>query len=118
MGSRPAEVNDMLENVPNHSIAVKVANNKAIIGPSSDGGEVLFLRLLERHETDVNGGENKGRKLHGRNIVLEASVIGKIGPKSVEFTLPSISDGEACAVIVQNKDKEGDVSSILGAAKC
>ena len=118
VGSRPAAVNDMLENSPAHSIAVKVTDNKVIVGSASDKADIVFLRLLERHETNVKGGENKGRKLHGRNIVLETSVIGKSGPKSVELTLPSISEGEACAVIVQKKDKEGDFSSILGATKC
>jgi len=116
VGSRKNVVHDLIDNVSAQSIPVKISNKKVVIGPSSDVVDVLFLRLLERHETDVKAGENKGRKLSGRNIVLEASVIGTSGDSPVEFTLPSIGKGESCAVIVQQQG--GDLKPVLGAAKC
>ena len=116
VGSRSGVVNDMIDNVPAHTVPVKITNNKIVVGPNSDAADIMFLRLLKQHETNVKGGENKGRKLHGRNIVLEASVIGKASSGPVEFSLPSVGSGETCAVIVQNS--KGDLSPILGAAKC
>jgi len=42
------------------------------------------LNLPEQHETDVKGGENKGRKLSGKNIVLEAEILGQTGKNPME----------------------------------
>ena len=116
VGSRQGIVNDMIENAPTNTLPVKIANNKVVVGAGAEAGDVMFLRLLKQHETNVKGGENKGRKLHGRNIVLEASVIGTSGSSPAEFPLPSVGSGETCAVIVQSS--KGDLSPILGAAKC
>lgn len=116
VGSRPAAVNDMLGNAPALSIPVTIANDKVIVGSSDAAADILFVRLLERHLTDVKGGENKGRKLHGKNIVLEASVIGTTGAKAIELSLPSVGKGESCAVLVQPNDT--DVGHIIGAARC
>ena len=116
VGSRQGIVNDMIENAPTNTLPVKIANNKVVVGAGAEAGDVMFLRLLKQHETNVKGGENKGRKLHGRNIVLEASVIGTSGSSPTKFRLPSVEAGETCAVIVQSS--KGDLSPILGAAKC
>jgi len=116
VGSRRADVKDMLENVSALTVGVQIENDKITVEPSSQTADILFLRLLKKHETDVKGGENKGRKLAGKNIVLEATILGKTGGNPAEFTLPSVGDGESCAVLVQTLD--GDVGPILGAAKC
>ncbi len=86
------------------------------IGASQANVDILFVRLLKQHETDVKGGENKGRKLAGKNIVLEAKILGQTGQKSTDYKLPSVGKGETCAVLLQSID-EG-VGPILGAAKC
>lgn len=116
VGSRANAVSDMLENAPAHSVAVEISKNKVRIGPGEGTAQVVFLRLLEHHETNVKGGENKGRQLSGRNIVLEASVVGALSDEAGEFTLPEIGEGESCAVIVQNR--KGELGPVKGAAKC
>ena len=115
-GNRSSAVSDMLENVPALSVPVSIAGDTITVGPSAAAEDILFLRLLEQHETDVKGGENKGKALHGRNIVLEAVVIGQTGTGSSELELPAVKDGETCAVLVQTLGD--DVGPILGAAKC
>ena len=77
-------------------------------------GEVIFVRLLREHSTDVKGGENKGRKLSGKNIALEGMVLGKWAGKDKSFDLPEVGEGETCAVIVQ-APKSGRV---LGSGMC
>jgi hypothetical protein len=116
VGSRADAVDDMLNNAPAHSVALQISDGKIRVGPGTGPAEIIFLRLLKQHETDVTGGENKGRKLSGRNIVLETSIVGKLSAKAGEFTLPTIGKGESCAVIVQNR--KGDLGAIKGAAKC
>ena len=116
VGSRPGTVGNMIDNASAHSISAQITGNKVVVGPSSEAVDIVFLRLLDHHETDVKGGENKGRKLSGRNIVLEASVTGKSGQNSTELTLPSVDGNETCAVILQSQND--NLGSVLGAAKC
>ncbi len=116
VGSRTSEVNYMLETTPSLPVSVQINNDKVVVDASGEVADVLFVRLLEKHETDVKGGENKGRMLSGKNIALNASVLGQTGGKAIEFKLPSVGEGETCAVIVQRHDEE--IGPILGAAKC
>ena len=106
----------MIENAPALTVPVQIANNKVTVGPNTDEADIIFVRLLERHETNVKGGENKGRKLSGENIVLEAVLLGQAGSSPTEFSLPEVGEGETCAVLVQTLD--GDPGPMLGAAKC
>ena len=106
----------MLANAPELSIPVEIEDNRVKVGASESEVEVLFVRLLKQHETDVKGGENKGRKLSGKNIVLEAQVLGQTGSSSTEYKIPAVGQGETCAVLVQSLDDK--VGPVLGAAKC
>lgn len=116
VGSRQHEVADMIETASPLSVDVSIANNTVTVPPSSQSLDVIFVRLLRSHETNVKGGENKGRQLAGKNIVLEAKVIGKTGSSAAEFNLPPVGEGETCAVLVQTLGAE--IGPILGAAKC
>ena len=116
VGSRNAAVTDMIENAPKFEVPVQVKDNLVTIGASSEAADVIFVRLLKKHETNVKGGENKGRKLFGRNIALEAKVIGTTGSDPLTLTLPSIKTDESCAILVQSMNK--DLGQVLGAAKC
>ncbi len=116
VGSRPSEVNYMLETTPSLPVSVQIDDNKVIVESSGEAADVLFVRLLKEQETNVKGGENKGRQLAGKNIALSATVLGQSGGKTMEFKLPSIGKGETCAVLVQRHD--GEIGPILGAAKC
>lgn len=116
VGNREGAVSNLLRSAPALSIPIQINQNLVTIGPDQTGNDVLFLRLLEKHETDVKGGENKGRKLAGKNIVLAAEVLGKTGSKTTQFEIPDVGEGETCAVIIQ--DLSGDVGPVHGAAKC
>lgn len=116
VGSRQHEVSDMLQAASPLSIDVKIENNIVSVQQSSQSVDVIFVRLLKAHETDIKGGENKGRQLAGKNIVLDAEVIGQTGNNPVQFNLPPVGAGESCAVLVQALGE--DIGPILGAAKC
>ena len=117
VGSRRGEVSDLLKYSGKLKVPVHIDSNTVSVGKSSESADILFVRLLKKHVTNVKGGENKGRKLSGKNIVLEATVLGQTGAENAEFTLPSIGEGESCAVLVQSLDGK-QVGPILGAAKC
>jgi hypothetical protein len=116
VGSRSGEVSHMLENTKALPINIYIEDNKVVVPASDQPADVVFVRLLKEHQTDVKGGENKGRQLAGKNIALGASVLGKTGRKIASYELPAIKSGETCAVIVQNMD--GSAGPILGAVKC
>jgi len=116
VGSRSGVLSDMLENAPALKVAVEIENDTIHVGSSEQAADILFVRLLEEHETSVKGGENKGRKLAGKNIALDMTVLGQVGTENKEFSLPSIGEGESCAILIQTLD--GDIGPVLGAAKC
>jgi len=116
VGSRPSEVSKLLQDAPALEVPVQIKDATISVGESQNAMEVLFVRLLKQHETNVKGGENKGRKLAGKNIVLDAKVLGQTGTTVTEFNLPSVGAGETCAVLVQSLNH--DVGPIVGAAKC
>jgi len=116
VGNRRSEVADLISFAKELNLPVNIQDGAVTVGPHNKSVEVLFLRLLDQHETDVKGGENKGRKLSGKNIVLEAEVLGQTGNKPTEFKLPKVGDGESCAVLVQSLSR--NVGPVLGAAKC
>ena len=115
-GNRPRSVGQMIVQAPELTIPVEIENNTVKIGGSTAPVDVLFVRLLKEHETDVKGGENKGRKLAGKNIVLEAKVLGQTEAGATEYKIPSVGQGETCAVLLQSLG--GKVGPVLGAAKC
>ena len=106
----------MLEKARPLPVNVHIQDNKVTVGPGSESADIVFVRLLKEQETAIKGGENKGRKLAGKNIALATSVLGQTCSKTVEFNLPSVGADETCAVLVQTLD--GDVGPVLGAAKC
>ena len=116
VGNSRGEVADLISFAEDLSLPVNIADNTVTVGPHKKSVEVLFVRLLEQHETNVKGGENKGRKLSGKNIVLEAEILGETGNKPMKFTLPKVGEGETCAVLVQSLSRE--VGPVFGAAKC
>ena len=115
-GNRRSAVSNMISLAPQLTLPVNIADGTVTVGPNNNSVEVLFVRLLNQHVTNVKGGENKGRKLFGKNIVLEAEVLGQTGNKPMEFKLPKVGEGESCAVLVQSLSRH--VGPVLGAAKC
>ena len=115
-GNRRGPVIGLVEDAAAPALSVEILDNTVRIRGSETSADVLFVRMLKQHETDVKGGENKGRKLYGKNIVLEAKILGTTQSAPTQYDLPSVRPNETCAVLVQSlKD---DVGPILGAAKC
>ena len=69
VGSRRGEVSTLLRTADQLSVPVAISGDNIEVGASSANADVIFLRLLKDHETNVRGGENKGRKLSGKNIL-------------------------------------------------
>lgn len=116
VGSRSRDVSGLLQQAEDLAVPVGIENRTVTVGASGADADILFVRLLDKHVTDVKGGENKGRKLFGKNIVLHAEILGQTADRVTEYKLPSVGEGESCAVLVQTID--GKVGPILGAAKC
>ena len=113
IGSRTGEVESALTNAKPRLAEVSFIDGEVAV-KGGGKGEVIFVRLLREHSTDVTGGENKGRKLSGKNIALQGLVLGKWTGEDTRFALPELGDGETCAVIVQ-APKGGRV---LGSGMC
>ena len=116
VGNRRSAVTGLVSEAAALPLFVQIENNTVNVGASDAPVEVMFVRLLKQHQTNVKGGENKGRKLHGKNIVLNAEILGTTGSAAKSFDIPAVGDGETCAVLVQSLS--GDAGPILGAAKC
>ena len=117
VGSRKGMVEYHIENVKPLTLPVSIQSGEVSVAASDKPLDVLFVRLLDAHVTSVKGGENKGRTLSGKNIVLEAVTLGQSGQTAKTFTLPKTGQGESCAVIVQYKT-HNELGPIMGAAKC
>lgn len=99
-------------------LSVKRSDAGYDIKVSGEGaGSVLVVRLLPQHVTAVEGGENKGRTLKGRNIALGATTVGRWRGGEGLFRAGAPNAGETCAVIVHagTSDAPGPV---LAAAYC
>jgi len=116
VGNSRSEVADLISFAKDLTLPVDIDGDTVTVGSNKESVEVLFVRLLDSHETNVKGGENKGRKLSGKNIVLEAEILGQTRNKPIEFNLPKVGEGESCAVLVQSLSR--GVGPVLGAAKC
>ncbi len=116
VGNNRSDVSALIDAAKTLPVSVQIENNGVTIGASDTELEVFFIRLLKQHQTDVKGGENKGRKLHGKNIVLSTEVLGTTGAAATQYEIPSVGSGETCAVLVQSLSS--DVGPVLGAAKC
>lgn len=113
IGSRPGDMSAARAQAAPPS--VRLTAGTGTVSVSGDGrGDVYFVRLLKRHETDVTGGENRGRQLKGRHVALDLEKLGRYSGKTGDFTLPALKPGETCAVFVQ-RPKSGPV---LGATYC
>ena len=100
IGSRTDEVDAAIAAAEPRLAAVSIDDGAASITGNGEG-EVIFVRLLREHTTDVTGGENKGRQLSGKNIALQGLVLGEWTGEAARYRLPDLGEGETCAVIVQ-----------------
>lgn len=95
--------------------SLRLATCPGSLSVSGEGrGDVYFVRLLTQHETNVRGGENKGRQLKGRNVALGMEKLGQYSGTPNNYALPVLKPGESCALFVQAPGH----GAILGAAYC
>ena len=113
IGSRTGEVDAAILSAKPPAVEVIIEDGAATVTGGSEG-EVIFVRLLKEHTTDVTGGENKGRQLSGRNIALQGLVLGEWTGEAVRYGIPELDEGETCAVIVQ----ERRAGRVLGTGMC
>lgn len=94
--------------------AVLIVKAKNVTVSGTGEGEIVFVRLLDRHETKISGGENNGRKLKSRHVALERKTLGTFSGRAVTIDIPALKAGETCAVFVQ----EPNLGRVLGASYC
>ena len=88
VGSRRGVVTDLIESAPAITVPVSIENNNVTVGASSKAADILFVRLLKEQATNVKGGENKGAKLSGRNIALDAKSSERQAPAQSPSAYP------------------------------
>jgi len=113
IGSRTGEIEAAIASAKPGLAEVSILEGQVSINGGGKG-DVIFVRLLRQHATDVTGGENKGRQLSGKNIALEGRMLGTWTGEATRFDLPELAETETCAVIVQ-APKSGP---ILGTGMC
>ena len=123
VGSYRADVLSAIEAAAvdrNDRVRVKVAlapeMNVTLASDSVERGAVWLVRFVERHRTEVRGGENKDKSLVNHHVVTEVRQIGEWTGENMSVTVPdfALAAGEGCAVLVQD-DRQGP---ILGAGAC
>ena len=129
VGSRDREVRRAIDGArrsdePRLAVAAGVAGGKDLrvavsgIAVPANGGAVgiWLVRYLREHTTEVTRGENHGKTLSGRNVVLDMRRIGEWrgGDVVIDVAGAKPDDEQGCAVLVQS-DTPGPV---LGAAYC
>lgn len=117
VGSRPAELAASRQLAPAPVAKLNVSGRDLTIS-GKGSGNVLFVRLQSQHETDVEGGENKGRLLAGRNIALDMKTLGTWQGREQTYQIPKLKDGETCALFVQSAAHPDLPGQVLGAAYC
>lgn len=114
IGSRKQQINEAIANAERPSVSVKITDGKVTLSGAETKAEIIYVRLLKEHSTDVKGGENRGRKLSGKNIALQGLMLGKWSGVTTSYDLPEVAAGETCAVIVQ----QPRTGRVIGAGMC
>lgn len=86
-------------------------------GHAPEGGATIWLVTIDsQHETEVQRGENAGKRLVNYNVVREMSSLGTWDGSEVTIPIDleaaSASGRDSCAILVQ----QGRTGKILGAA--
>lgn len=87
------------------------------VTPLKNSAEIVRLTLLPEQTTSVRRGENRGVTLNSRNVVLAAEKIGDYNGEAISLTVAPPAQGEACAIIIQER-RSARIGPILGASYC
>lgn len=117
-GSRRAAINALIDAETTSVAALEVSGQTVAISDISasyDGtANLIWISLLPNQETDVLGGENKGRHLFSRNIAMQHQVLALWTAGDAVISLPALEDGLNCALLLQDTD----TMEILAAQYC
>jgi len=124
VGSRRHEVRAAIDEANARGKALRIDyveddGDKIVIpaGESPEGGATVWLAAYDGlHETNVERGENSGRKLKNRNVVRELVELGHWTGERLEIPVDmeevTARGRSGCAILVQ----QGRTGPILGAA--
>lgn len=93
-------------------LAVVRTNDGAIEAKAGGGVDLWRVDFVKLKVTEVQRGENKGKKLESHHIVLRKTKLGLGGQGPVRSAAPA--DGEGCAILAQ----VGETGPVLAAAYC
>ena len=115
----PAIAADVVElRRSNVDLTVEQQGDAIVIEVSGKGqGRVIQVDLLPDHTTSVTGGENKGRVLAGRNVVLSMTELGAWSGGKMEFSAMPPAAGFSCAIIIQSGTAQ-KLGPVLAARYC
>ena len=86
----------------------------ALDGQPGDAADLILVRFIAEHVTEVPRGENHGKTLVNHHIVTVVESLGSWAGGAAAFTADAPRAGEGCALLVQ---AEGQ-GAILAAAPC
>ena len=83
--------------------------------PVPETGEVALVRFIERTETEITGGENRGRVLVNHRVVTAVEPLGSIAPDgSLTAHVEAPRDaGRGCAVLVRHGERRARLAGRL-----
>lgn len=116
VGSRRKEVAPLLElSSTGAELSVTPAGDKIAISARAERRADVFLaRFHKASNTEVRGGENKGRTLQSRNVVFGWERLGTFEDGAFDAAVEKPNPGEGCAIVVQ----EPGQGRVLAARYC
>jgi len=94
------------------ALAVSRTADGAIEAAAGGGVDLWRVDFLKLRVTEVQRGENKGKRLESHNIVLRKTKLGLGGQGAIRSAAPAA--GEGCAILAQ----VGETGPVLAGAYC
>ena len=85
----------------------------AEVASAGESAEAIAVIYTRQQQTEVTGGENKGKLLHNHNVVTQFKPVGLVSSGDV-VEIGTVKDGQGCAVILQRANQ----GAMLGAWTC
>lgn len=86
----------------------------ALDGQPGDAADLILVRFIAEHVTEVPRGENHGKTLVNHHIVTAVETLGSWAGGAAAYTAAAPQEGEGCALLIQTEGQ----GPILAAATC